>query len=97
MKKLPYCIFLDKEYVSGINSLEINMHFLEQVKAKIPGVPTDKLEQIQRLLKDKINNLGGCNSDLVMPDGLKPSSQKTKTFFTDDTIFINSCFYKSLL
>jgi hypothetical protein len=32
-------------------------------------------------LKDKINNLGGGNSDLVMPEGFKPNSQKTKSFF----------------
>jgi hypothetical protein len=31
-------------------------------------------------LKDKINKLGGGNSDMAMPDGFKPNSQKTKSF-----------------
>ena len=30
-------------------------------------------------LKDKLNKLGGGNSDLEMPEGFKPNSQKTKT------------------
>jgi hypothetical protein len=30
-------------------------------------------------LKDKVNQLGGGNSDMAMPDGFKPNSQKTKS------------------
>jgi hypothetical protein len=32
-------------------------------------------------LRDKISQLGGGSSDMTMPDGFKPNSQKTKTFF----------------
>jgi hypothetical protein len=31
-------------------------------------------------LKDKVNKLGGGSSDMAMPDGFRPNSQKTKSF-----------------
>jgi hypothetical protein len=31
-------------------------------------------------LKDRVNQLGGGSSEINMPDGFKPNSQKTKTF-----------------
>ncbi len=31
-------------------------------------------------LKDKVSNLGGTSSDMEMPEGFKPNSQRTKTF-----------------
>jgi hypothetical protein len=35
--------------------------------------------QLQQL-KNKVNKLGGSNSDDIMPEGFKPNSQKTKSF-----------------
>ena len=38
-----------KEYIPGLDSLQTGMRFLEQAKGKIPGLPADKLEQVQAL------------------------------------------------
>lgn len=38
-----------KEYIPGLDSLQTSMRFLEQAKGKIPGLPADKLEQVQAL------------------------------------------------
>jgi hypothetical protein len=38
-----------KEYIPGLDSLQTGMRFLEQAKGKIPGIPADKLEQVQAL------------------------------------------------
>lgn len=40
-----------KEYIPGLDSLQTGMRFLEQAKGKIPGLPADKLEQVQALNK----------------------------------------------
>lgn len=38
-----------KEYIPGLDSLQTSMRFLEQAKGKIPGVPAEKIEQVQAL------------------------------------------------
>lgn len=38
-----------KEYIPGIDSLQTLLKFLNQPNAKIPGIPADKLQQVQAL------------------------------------------------
>jgi len=66
---------------------QVNSLIQNQIAAGGPGAQQQFSQNLQgaqsqlKQLKDKINKLGGGNSDDIMPEGFKPNDQKTKSFF----------------
>lgn len=66
--------------------VQVNNLIQQQIAAGGPNAMTEFRQNMQdaqsqlQQLKNKINQLGGGNSDDIMPEGFKPNEQKTKSF-----------------
>src|SRR5436190_1865657 len=64
---------------------QVNSLIQNQIGAGGPGAQQQFSQNLQgaqsqlQQLKDKINKMGGGNSDEIMPEGFKPNGQKTKS------------------
>jgi hypothetical protein len=81
----------DPTYIASLAGLQtraqVNSLIQNQIAAGGPNAQQQFSQNLQaaqsqlQQLKDKINKLGGGNSDDIMPEGFKPNNQKTKSFF----------------
>jgi len=79
----------DPTYLASLAGLQtrsqVNSLIQNQIAAGGPGAQQQFSQNLQgaqsalQKIKDKINKLGGGNSDDIMPEGFKPNDQKTKS------------------
>ena len=81
----------DPTYLASLAGLQtrsqVNALVQNQIAAGGPGAQQQFSQNLQgaqsqlQQIKDKINKLGGGNSDDIMPEGFKPNDQKTKSIW----------------